>query len=230
MAKPTTSKDVFLFIPNLIGYSRVLSSLSSFVLMICSPASWFLAIMLYIYSFTADLFDGMAARKFNQCSTFGGLLDMVTDRCSTLGLLFVLYGEYGAIGESHFELYRLLFLSLAILDIASHWCQMYAAASFNLHHKSKEGNEKCFILVRWYYQIYAFFGYCCVSAEVTYITLFSLAHAESSFLSKLSHVVLLICIPGCATKQVVNVFQFASSCKIVAEHDAETITKNSKAA
>ena len=42
MATPTTSKDVFLFIPNLIGYSRVLSSLSSFVLMICSPASWFL--------------------------------------------------------------------------------------------------------------------------------------------------------------------------------------------
>jgi phosphatidylglycerophosphate synthase len=64
--------------------------------------------MLYLYSFTADLFDGMAARKFNQCSTFGGLLDMVTDRCSTLGLLFVLYGEYGAIGESHFELYRLV--------------------------------------------------------------------------------------------------------------------------
>ena len=212
--------------------------------------------MLYLYSFTADLFDGMAARKFNQCSQFGGLLDMVTDRCSTLGLLFVLYGEYGAIGETNFELYRLvrsiflflskifnssergtfsisdqnskLFLSLAILDIASHWCQMYAAASFNLHHKSEEGNEKCFILVRWYYQIYAFFGYCCVSAEVTYITLYGLAHAKTPFLSSLSHVLLFICTPGCATKQVVNVFQLASSCKIVAEYDAETITKKKK--
>ena len=29
--------------------------------------------------------DGLVARKMNQTSTFGGLLDMVTDRCSTLG-------------------------------------------------------------------------------------------------------------------------------------------------
>jgi phosphatidylglycerophosphate synthase len=50
---------------------------------------------MYLGSFIADLFDGMAARKFNQCSEFGGLLDMITDRCSTLGLFFVLYGEYG---------------------------------------------------------------------------------------------------------------------------------------
>lgn len=50
----------------------------------------------YLASFILDLFDGMAARKFDQCSEFGGLLDMVTDRCSTLGLLFVLYGEYGS--------------------------------------------------------------------------------------------------------------------------------------
>jgi phosphatidylglycerophosphate synthase len=35
------------------------------------------------------------ARQLNQCSDVGGLLDMVTDRCSTLGLLFVLSGDYG---------------------------------------------------------------------------------------------------------------------------------------
>jgi phosphatidylglycerophosphate synthase len=40
------------------------------------------------------MFDGMAARKYNQCSTFGGLIDMVTDRCSTAGLLCVLSREY----------------------------------------------------------------------------------------------------------------------------------------
>jgi CDP-diacylglycerol--inositol 3-phosphatidyltransferase len=43
--------------------------------------------------------DGMVARKLNQTSTFGGLLDMVTDRCSTLGLLYVLGGDYAKVGE-----------------------------------------------------------------------------------------------------------------------------------
>jgi phosphatidylglycerophosphate synthase len=38
--------------------------------------------------------DGMVARKLGQTSTFGGLLDMVTDRCSTVGLLFVLVIDY----------------------------------------------------------------------------------------------------------------------------------------
>jgi CDP-alcohol phosphatidyltransferase len=43
--------------------------------------------------------DGMVARKMNQTSSFGGLLDMVTDRCSTLGLLYVLGGEYAKVDE-----------------------------------------------------------------------------------------------------------------------------------
>jgi len=41
----------------------------------------------------------MAARKLNQTSQFGGLLDMITDRCATLGLLILLSNEY-----SHGEL------------------------------------------------------------------------------------------------------------------------------
>lgn len=61
-----------------------------------------------MYSFAADLFDGMAARRFNQCSSFGGMLDMVTDRCSTLGLLFILYGEYGGVEQEHFGVYRMV--------------------------------------------------------------------------------------------------------------------------
>ena len=40
----------------------------------------------------------MAARKFDQTSTFGGLMDMVTDRCSTTGLLCVLVREFAHVG------------------------------------------------------------------------------------------------------------------------------------
>ncbi len=62
--------------------------------MICFPEKWIFATVLYVLSFVGDLFDGMAARKFDQCSTFGGLIDMVTDRCSTTGLLCALSKEY----------------------------------------------------------------------------------------------------------------------------------------
>lgn len=70
----------------------------------------------------ADLFDGWAARKYNQCSDFGGLLDMITDRCSTAGLLHVLSFEYNNILYNSY--FRVLFLGLIILDISSHWCQV----------------------------------------------------------------------------------------------------------
>ena len=90
----TTAGDVLFYIPNFIGYLRVVLTLLSIILMICSPEHWVVAIACYVTSFVGDLFDGMAARKFDQCSTFGGLLDMVTDRCSTAGLLCVLSREY----------------------------------------------------------------------------------------------------------------------------------------
>lgn len=117
-----TARDVFLYYPNIIGYTRVLCTLASLLLMMVDgPKYWLLAIGLYLANFVGDLFgkwtskvlrvptvlccqiltrknqpfqDGMVARKYNQTSTFGGLLDMVTDRCSTLGLLFVLGTDY----------------------------------------------------------------------------------------------------------------------------------------
>lgn len=94
MENQTTAGDVLVYIPNIIGYLRVALTLTSIVLMICSPALWIIAIACYVASFVGDMFDGMAARKYNQCSTFGGLIDMVTDRCSTAGLLCVLSREY----------------------------------------------------------------------------------------------------------------------------------------
>jgi phosphatidylglycerophosphate synthase len=96
MAAKITAGDVLVYIPNLIGYLRVALTLTSIVLMICSPDHWIIAIVCYVASFVGDLFDGMAARKFDQCSSYGGLIDMVTDRCSTAGLLCVLSREYSS--------------------------------------------------------------------------------------------------------------------------------------
>lgn len=115
---------------------------------------------------------------------------------------------------------------------------MYSTTSQNSHHKSAEGNAGRFFLVRWYYSFYWFFGYCCVGAEFTYVTIYGLKRiaameSESGDLSPLMQFVesfgktfLCIAVPACATKQIVNVSQLCSSCYAVAEYDANM--KNEK--
>eukprot|EP01035_Chromulina_nebulosa_P019242 gene19242-25093_t len=48
-----------------------------------SKISWEISIISYLFAFIGDVVDGHVARAFNQCSTYGGVLDMVTDRVST---------------------------------------------------------------------------------------------------------------------------------------------------
>lgn len=146
----TTAKDVLWFIPNLIGYFRVLCSLLSFALLL-RKERFSLALTLYLLNFAGDLVDGYAARRYQQTSQFGGVLDMITDRCSTLGLLFCI-----AVRTSDL-LAQGVCLSLVLLDISSHWCQMYSTLLSPLsqhHHKSDEGNEGRHFLVRWFYKYY----------------------------------------------------------------------------
>jgi len=119
-----------------------------------------------------------------------------------------------------------------ILDISSHWCQMYSSslAKDGAHHKSEEGNQGRNVLVQWFYKYYWFFGYLCVGAEFTYICLYVTKHAPiHSLLYRGTMLLLYLCVPGCAAKQVVNLAQLTSACRVVAEHDAKekNLSKNS---
>lgn len=220
--RTVSATSVLLFIPNLIGYARVLAALASFVVMSAFPDFWAVGVGLYLASFVGDLFDGLLARKLDQCSTFGSVLDMLTDRCSTLGLFMILSVEYsGDDAELGFPLFRLLFLSLAILDVSSHWAQTYSALVIGEHHKSDEGNVGKNFLVRWFYKYLWFFGYLCVGAEFTYVMLFVRKHLELLFLD----LFLVVCVPGCIAKQFVNVAQLLSACGAIARRDAEQINK-----
>jgi CDP-diacylglycerol--inositol 3-phosphatidyltransferase len=229
MLTKITARDVLLYYPNGIGYGRVLCTLASLTLMTVrrdpTSTAWVWAVALYLVSFVGDLVDGMVARKYNQTSTFGSVLDMITDRCSTLGLLIVLYQEYSAS-----MLLQLAFLSVALLDISSHWCQMYSALQMSavaaaqgevqlFHHKSEQGNKGRHFLVRWFYQYYWFFGYLCVGAEFTFVLLYIRTRIGSS-LFPLVDVLLGLCVPGCLAKQAVNVSQLCSACYLIADFDA----------
>lgn len=74
----------------------------------------------YFVGFAADAVDGWVARKLEQTSRLGAVLDMVTDRCSTVGLLAVLCR---LAPDRSF-----LWICLMLLDISSHWFQVYASA------------------------------------------------------------------------------------------------------
>ena len=87
----SADENVFLFVPNLIGawqnmpagaltsgYARVVLAAISLYYMRGNPK---VCTVLYCVSCLLDAFDGMAARKFDQCTKFGAVLDMVTDRC-----------------------------------------------------------------------------------------------------------------------------------------------------
>jgi CDP-diacylglycerol--inositol 3-phosphatidyltransferase len=240
--KAVTANDVLLYMPNLIGYTRILCATMSFVLMICNSTDnnntsgryWLLATILYLMNFLGDLIDGLVARYYNQCSSYGGVLDMITDRCSTAGLLFVLAGEYTSIDVAlPFPLYRILFLFLMILDISSHWVQMHSTLALQVHHKSDEGNKGKNFLVQWFYKYYYFFGYLCVGAEFTYILLYVRLHfiptsALTWYASSGLEILLIICIPGCFMKQLVNIAQLASSCRTIAQHDADVTNDHKK--
>ncbi|KAJ2059416.1 phosphatidylinositol synthase 1 (CDP-alcohol phosphatidyltransferase1) [Coemansia sp. S146] len=92
MAKGINYVDVFWFVPNLIGYSRVLlSGVAAYSMYYEHPSVMFIS---YALSELLDAADGYYARKLGQCSKFGEVLDMVTDRCTTTVLLTYLAHLY----------------------------------------------------------------------------------------------------------------------------------------
>ncbi|XP_072989402.1 probable CDP-diacylglycerol--inositol 3-phosphatidyltransferase 2 isoform X2 [Typha latifolia] len=204
MAPQSTQRalSVYLYIPNIIGYFRIIINCVAFAL--CYSHKTLFAI-LYFFSFFCDGLDGWFARKFNQVSTFGAVLDMVTDRVSTACLLAVLS-----------QLYRpgLIFLLLLGLDITSHWFQMYSTfLSGKTSHKDVKDKNNW--LLKAYYGHRPFMAFCCVASEVCLSTI-----KETPLLS-LSFFVTLI---GWAVKQVINVIQMKTAADSCVFYD----TKRSK--
>ncbi|KAJ1954906.1 phosphatidylinositol synthase 1 (CDP-alcohol phosphatidyltransferase1), partial [Linderina pennispora] len=108
--------DVFWFVPNLIGYSRV--ALTAVAVYSMYNEHWLAMFFSYAISELLDAADGYYARKLHQCSKFGEVLDMVTDRCTTTVLLTYLAQLYPKCA--------LIFCLLISLDISSHYMQMYS--------------------------------------------------------------------------------------------------------
>lgn len=176
-----------------------------------TKANWKLAMLFYVLNFVGDLVDGWAARKFNQSSKYGAVLDMVTDRVSTAGLVGLLTLLYP---KESFK-----FIMLTVLDISSHWFHVVASAAAQVHHKEMQSN----VFLKWYYGIYPLFAYCCVSQEFYYLSRWALKFDPSlSFAGvELQWLCTYVFVPGCAFKQVVNVAQWWNAAENLAKGDAK---------
>ena len=98
-----------------------------------------------------DLFDGMAARAYNQTSRLGASLDMITDRVSTTGMLFILSHLYPA--------YQIPIIVSVALDIFSHWTQVDSTyASGGVSHKASAGSRSAILKI--YYSKVGLFSFC----------------------------------------------------------------------
>lgn len=150
--------NVFFYYANIIDYLRFILLIIGIFYSFTHPL---LFVSLYFISFILDLFDGLVARYFNQCSLFGSSLDMIIDRISTSSFLVIL---------SHLYKERtIIYILLMVLDISSHWLQVYSSIlelSKNKNIKNHKELKEYFKILSFYYNNKIFLGILCFGAEM----------------------------------------------------------------
>nr|CAG4648185.1 EOG090X0BWK [Moina brachiata]SVE93219.1 EOG090X0BWK [Moina brachiata] len=154
--------NVYLFVPNLIGYARVVLGVGSLLFM---PYYHVIAATFYIISGLLDAFDGHAARALNQSSKFGAMLDMLTDRCATMCLLATLCHFYPS--------FMFFFQMVMVIDISCHWIHLHTSTMMGkTSHKNIDKEENT--LLRFYYTNRIFLFFMCAGNELFYAFLYLL--------------------------------------------------------
>ena len=217
--------QVFLYIPNLIGYIRFILYLASFISH--SLGYWQLCIGLSAIAFILDEFDGRAARAYNQSSNFGAALDMVADRSATAGLCLILAQLY-----PH---YLLAFIGAIALDISSHYYLIYAtgmrgAAS---HKDSAQWSNNG--LLKLYYGNKPFMDLLILGNELFYLLLYldfylvGMSLNLAGWQTNIWQLALIVCLPIYLLKQATNIFQLQAAGQEIAKLDLDNRESKSAA-
>jgi len=205
------SWPVLLWAPNVIGYVRIVLT---FVGYHYAMHDWRLTVGTYVISQGLDAADGLAARLLGQSSTFGAVLDMVTDRASTTCLCIILGSLYPHLGA--------VLCALVTLDMFSHWYHMYASLKLGLgSHKECEN-----ALLRFYYKKPVLFV-ACAGTEFWYVAMYAAHFADAADYAGL---VLRATLPIMLFKQVCNAVQLGVAMRIILEYDEQERQKAEKAA
>ncbi|XP_037544562.1 CDP-diacylglycerol--inositol 3-phosphatidyltransferase [Nematolebias whitei] len=199
-------ENIFLFVPNLIGYARVLLALVSFFLMRCCPWP---AVFCYLLSALLDAFDGHAARALDQSTKFGAMMDMLTDRCATMCLLVNLSLLYPS--------FTFLFQLSMCLDVASHWLHLHSSIiKGSTSHKTIDlsGNP----VLRIYYTSKPVLFVMCAGNELFFCLLYVLHHIENPAAG--FYLLLGVCGIICLLKSGISVLHLVTASQNMAAMDA----------
>lgn len=202
----------FLYVPNLIGYTRVALMFTAYYVYESKPIIFFLC---YFLSQFLDMFDGMAARHFNQSTNFGAMLDMVTDRCSTCGLMLTI--------SKRLPQYTMLCHIFIWIDICSHWAHMLASlrAGSQSHKLVTSGPA----LLQYYYKTHWFMVLLIFGAEGAPLVLYLLSFEQIKPLYPIFKCLGILCAPLFVLKHLINVIQFTNASKMLDELHSEEKSK-----
>lgn len=202
-------ENIFLFVPNLIGYARIVFALIAFYFMPCCPLT---ASSFYLLSGLLDAFDGYAARTLKQGTRFGAMLDMLTDRCSTMCLLVNLALLYPRA--------TLLFQLSMSLDVVSHWLHLHSSVVQGSESHKKidlSGNP----VLRIYYTSRPALFTMCAGNELFYCLLYLLNFSEGPLVGSvgLFRLGLWITAPIALLKSLISVVQLVTAARNLAALD-----------
>ncbi|CAL9727579.1 CDP-diacylglycerol--inositol 3-phosphatidyltransferase [Monosporozyma unispora] len=201
-----TAKDVLWYIPNQIGYARVITAILSFMTMQSYPIA---TAFFYTTSCLLDALDGTAARKYDQCSGLGAVLDMVTDRSTTSGMMCFLCIAYPQ--------YAVFFQILLAIDISSHYMHMYSALTGGATSHKQVSAESSKLLHLYYTNRKVLFTVCFFN-ECFYAGLYMMAFPDHYTFGKW---ITIVSTPLYLFKQFANLLQLQRAALILANIDAK---------
>jgi CDP-diacylglycerol--inositol 3-phosphatidyltransferase len=195
---------VLLYIPNMIGYIRLLLL---FIFPLYAFSSPLIATAIYFNSAILDAFDGLLARRLHQQSYFGAILDYTIDRVSVALLLIVLALLYPQIW--------IFFALILCLDLASHIYHIYSNLFLKRAHH-KQVNQTQGKLLNLYYTSRPVLFFTCFFHDgwLLFLYLYNFYPTQPVvwFLG-------LICLPGFIFKTFIHIIQIQASIRAVIELD-----------
>eukprot|EP00922_Rhytidocystis_sp_ex-Travisia-forbesii_P063562 GHVS01094545.1.p1 GENE.GHVS01094545.1~~GHVS01094545.1.p1 ORF type:complete len:216 (+),score=11.83 GHVS01094545.1:154-801(+) len=195
--------SVFFYVPNVIGYLRI--CLVALSVCFSSYYSFLPTVILYTCSQFLDAVDGWIARRLDQATLFGAVLDQLTDRMSTLCLYILNIAAHPS--------YITGILLLCVIDMSGHWIHTLSSALCGKpsHKAITDGN----FLLRFYYQQPSVMFLTHGSYELFWLSLFVI----SRDVPPSAIYVLMVATPLMLFKCYTNIAQCIHGARILAARD-----------
>lgn len=203
--------NVFFYVSNMISYIRLICLFYCAIMFFCFSYSALNLFLIYFIFEILDIVDGYFARQFSQESIFGRMLDFIVDR---LGLVILV-----AVLLTLFPTYSIVFLMVLLLDLASHFAQLYATlyspAQYHKHAFIKENT----LLGLYYSSKNRYMMLFCVLSHDMWLGMWYLYYF---FPSSFIFICGLIFLPGFLLKTYIHIVQMINVARALAALEVKT--------